>query len=244
MRRTRYFDKAGEECSSQQALRDGVLRDGFAIRVPTIFADAASRFTDARSYWDRNKAALLVTDARRIGGSEGNKPGFRVLDAPINRQAVHDAHTAYIRDLENAFKTPPTGAGAHGFIGQRSGEGQPCTCRNAEYPEYFGAPGHLRNGVCVPDRADAAPDEGRRECPACDGEGEINGKQCERCGGSGEIADDDDAADDLEAESQSDAMRRGDRRSVDQIAHEHRLRTDRQLADHATWLSEQWKTGK
>ena len=27
------------------------------------------RFGDARSYWDRNKDALLVTDARGIGGN-------------------------------------------------------------------------------------------------------------------------------------------------------------------------------
>ena len=201
MRRTHYFNRDGDEVSASRALRDGVLQNGYSVRVPTIFRDAASRFTDARSYWDRNKDALLVTDARGIGGTEGNRPGFRVLDAPINRQAVHDARARYLSDLQSAYKNPSTGFGEQGAIGQRAGD--LCTLN--------GQAGRLRmvNGMlqCVPDRADAAPDEGRRECPDCEGAGyDQNGEQCRKCGGVGEIPDDDDA--DEEAESQSDAARR------------------------------------
>jgi hypothetical protein len=37
---------------------------------------------------------------------QGNKPGFRVADSPINRRAVHDAHAAFVHDLENAWRSP------------------------------------------------------------------------------------------------------------------------------------------
>ena len=36
MRRTRYFNRDGDEVSASRALRDGVLQNGYSIRVPTI----------------------------------------------------------------------------------------------------------------------------------------------------------------------------------------------------------------
>jgi hypothetical protein len=66
-----------------------------------------------------------------------------------------------------AWKHPPLGLGrlrddngfgSGGFVGAR--EGDQCTVRGQEYPDSFGAPGHLerRNGrlVRVPDDADDA----------------------------------------------------------------------------------------
>jgi hypothetical protein len=70
MQRTaRYFDtKSGRELTKHEALSGGMLRDGVSVRTPMLARDSM-RFGDARSYWDRNKDALLVTDARGIGGN-------------------------------------------------------------------------------------------------------------------------------------------------------------------------------
>ena len=178
----------------------------------------------------QHEASFLILGRRDSTGSSGNRPGWRIADSAINRQAVRDARARYLSDLQSAYKNPSTGFGVQGAIGSQ--EGQPCTCRNAEYPEYFGAPGHLRNGVCVSDRADAAPDE--------------TDPRKRRVWEEPDEDDDDDADEEAEAVSDDDAppFGAGDRRTVDQIAHEHRIRTDRLLADHARWLSEQWKTGK
>jgi hypothetical protein len=103
--RARYFDATGRECSPTEALRAGVLRDGFSLR--TSLRDSSH---GARSFWDAHRDELLVVDARRIGGSEGNKPGYRVFDDDRGRQDIADARAAYIFDLENAWRTPPRDA--------------------------------------------------------------------------------------------------------------------------------------
>jgi hypothetical protein len=35
--------------------------------------------------------------------------------------------------------------------GREGAENSICTVRNAQYPRAQGAPGHVRNGICVPD---------------------------------------------------------------------------------------------
>ncbi len=101
------------------------------------------RFTDTRAVYD---SQLVVTDAD-MTGSSGNRPGWRVADAPLNRQAIADARAQYDADLTNAWKT---GAGERGVIGER--ESDLCT--------IDGRAGHLRNVggrlQCVPDGADDA----------------------------------------------------------------------------------------
>ena len=47
------------------------------MRVPAHLRDHAPRFRDGRQFWDRHRDGLLVVDARRVGGTEGNKPGFQ-----------------------------------------------------------------------------------------------------------------------------------------------------------------------
>jgi hypothetical protein len=101
LHKQRYFDRNGREVAEHEAMRAGVLRDGFSLRIPTTLRD--SRFADARQLWDSGR--LVVTDLDSTAGS-GNRPGFRVLDCPVNRQAVHDAYVAYVNDLENAWRNP------------------------------------------------------------------------------------------------------------------------------------------
>jgi hypothetical protein len=228
--RQRYFDRNGRECSPTEATRNGVLRDGFSMRVPTVFRD--SRFADARSLWDQGN--LRCTDARAIGGVEGCRPGFRVLDNDLGRQAIADARAAYIFDLENAWRTPPRdaafGAPPYGAYPLSAGAGNPCT--------IDGAAGILtRQGdvlICKPLASDARTDE--RDCPDCDGTGEIDGEDCERCDGTGELDDDDNG------DKRSSAT--SDRRTVDQIAADHAVAMERVYAARNREISEAWREGK
>ncbi len=164
MNRVQYFDRHGRELSQAQALdHRGTLKDGTSMRTPLTLRDGKPNpaLTDLqRSVASRGH----VTDA--IGSSAFNRPGFRITtDA-----ALRDAREAAYRDYDDAlvnstYKTPPgfggdpriTGQGEHGQRGQR--EGDACTVRNAEFPEFVGAPGHIRNGVCVPDELDEDGEE-------------------------------------------------------------------------------------
>ena len=237
MPRIQYFDRSGRELSRREALAaDGrTMRDGVSMRVP--FRDAAHRGTvgDARSFWDANRDSLLVVDARRIGGVEGNRPGYRVFDDDRGRQAIADARAEYIFDLENSWRNPPP-RDALGSIPYTSAvEGSACTIN--------GAAGRLVkvDGVliCRPIKelstvssfrvgTDARTDE--RECPDCNRSGEIDGEDCERCDGSGELDDDDTA---------SDRRTVGD---VDAMSAAHQARMQRDFYDtYAREISEAWR---
>lgn len=104
-----YFDRTGRALSKREAFEaDGkTMRDGVHCRVPAHLADHAPRFSDGRSFWDAHRDSLLVVDARRIGGSEGNKPGYRVLDNNLGRQAIADAYQQYEDELTSAWRDPP-----------------------------------------------------------------------------------------------------------------------------------------
>jgi hypothetical protein len=98
-----YFRAADRrEVPASEALdARGVLKHGYGQRVPHSMRDAAPRFSDARSFWDAHRDGLLVVDARRIGGTEGNKPGYRVLDNDLGRAeraAAYAEVDAYRRD--------------------------------------------------------------------------------------------------------------------------------------------------
>jgi hypothetical protein len=119
-RKARYFDnRTGRELSSYEAFSNGVMRDGVIMRTRMMARDARTRFTDARSYWDAERDNLLVTDARRIGGVEGNRPGFRVLDNDFGRAAKEAAYRDHERYLNGAYKNAETltDAGEGGEVG-------------------------------------------------------------------------------------------------------------------------------
>jgi hypothetical protein len=111
LHKQRYFDRNGREVAEDEAMRAGVLRDGFSLRIPTTLRDS-TRFSDGgRAFWDANRDTLCVVDPRRVGGAEqGCRPGFRVFDNDLGRQAIADAHTAYRHDLENQWRNPPRDA--------------------------------------------------------------------------------------------------------------------------------------
>jgi hypothetical protein len=85
------------------------------------------------------------------GNNRRNKSGFAFDVDPYARDEVDAAYADYQKNLTDAWRNPPTGAGSRDSIGQC--EGDLCTIN--------GAPGHLNADlVCVPDhpatRADHA----------------------------------------------------------------------------------------
>ena len=213
--RHRYFDRTGRELSRAEALKDGnVLRDGVSLRVSMHGRDSAPRGADGRSFWDARRDSLVVVDPRRVGAESGSRPGFRVSDSPINRQAIIDAYADYRRDIELAWRNPPPDA-AFGSYPLSAGEGSPCTIN--------GAAGILTRAgdalVCKPvgARADAAK-------PPRDPEEE----------------DDDDENGDDEDDGETTA----DARSVDQIAHDHSVAMERVYAARNREISDAWREGK
>jgi hypothetical protein len=221
-----YFDRTGRPLSKREACEaDGkTLRDGISMRIPAHLADHAPRFADARAFWDANN--LRVTDARAIGGVEGCKPGFRVSDSPINRQAIADAYADFEWYLNNAYRDAAP-AGSYPF--RQSSEGSPCS--------VDGRPGTLvkvgNSLVCRPTGSDARTLDART-CPTCEGTGEDDdGDDCETCGGSGRVANGDNGE-----------TATSDRRTVDQIAHDHSVAMERVYAARNRETSEAWREGK
>jgi hypothetical protein len=231
MPRTRYFSRDGRELSAVQALdAKGIVRSGVITRVPMTMADGARpglhyprqhfTVTDARQYWDRNRDTLLVTDARGIGGTEGNKPGFRVLDNDLGRSAKDAALRDHERYLNDAFKNP---------LG-----------RDAESVEEEDADGERQE---CPACSGSGYDADGERCRRCQGTGEVPDDDDEEAEAVADAKrrrrrpepDDDD--DDPPFGSQ-------DGRSVDQIAHEHRRNMAKIYDAYARELSEAWKGGK
>jgi hypothetical protein len=106
---------------------------------------------------------IPAQDARSLGG--------RVVNASNNRAARQAAYDSYHAALESAWKHPAGlgdadlsayGAGEtgrHASGNESDDEGAPCTCKGGKYVEYFGSPGHIKNGICVPDDLDTEPDD-------------------------------------------------------------------------------------
>jgi hypothetical protein len=77
-----------------------------ATFVPPQLRDSAPRqqFADARQFWDANRDGLLVVDAARLGGTAGNRPGFRVLDNDLGRAQRQAALADAERFLNDAHR--------------------------------------------------------------------------------------------------------------------------------------------
>ena len=244
---TEYFRRDGQPLPREQALdRNGIIRDGVVARTRMTMRDSANRFTDGRSFWDANRASLLVTDAAALGGTKGNQPGFRVADAPINAQDRAAAYRAYEDDLTNAWKgnvgssrgTPPPGA----YPYSAAAEGTACTIN--------GRPGRLTKAgeglVCEPTTKDArTSDQGTMTCPDCGGNGIQAGHACPRCGGTGEVDTDNDE-EEYEDRRQVDSGKgitagSGGHMTLDQMRASHQQNMDRIYADHERELREAWR---
>jgi hypothetical protein len=228
-----YFRAADHrEVAAEEALDErGLLRSGFGRRVPYAMRDAAPRFA-----WDQHRASLLVVDARRIGGTEGNKPGYRIFDADVGRaakEAAYAEHEAYLRD---AWRTPPPDAG----FGALDKKIKKYNARGQE--EGYFEETEKDDAASVGDarKKEEPPVTGRSKCPECDGRGVVHGKYCQGCGGDGWVDDKDD--DDNGKRQQLDPA--SDRRTVDQMARDHSVAMEQVYAARNREISDAWREGK
>jgi len=89
---------------------DGVVQDGFSVRVPMTLMDARSSDGVQRSI--ARTGVRIATDARVVtdglGGSRMNQPGHRYMQSAPIRRVVADARggarDAYIRRLNDSWK--------------------------------------------------------------------------------------------------------------------------------------------
>jgi hypothetical protein len=93
----KYFDRRGRELSRDEALHNGILKDGVSLRVHMNARDSA------RTFWDAHRASVVVTDAD-MTASSGNRPGWRIADSDFGRAARDAAYAAYERRLTSAYK--------------------------------------------------------------------------------------------------------------------------------------------
>ena len=189
----------------------------------------------ARSFWDAHRDSLLVVDARRIGGTEGNKPGYRVLDSDAGRaerEAAYREHEAFLRD---SWRNPPPDAAFGSFdrkIKKYNARGQE--------EGWFETEEGDSASVGDAKKKEDPPVTGRSRCPECDGRGVVHGKTCQGCGGDGWVDDDENNEDD----DDNGETAASDRRTVDQIAHDHVAAMERLYAARNREISEAWREGK
>ena len=89
-----YFTRDGRRIPKHQAVdARGVIRDGVVMRTRMMLRDSTPRlrFTDARKFWGAERDRLLVTDVDATN-TNGNRPGWRIADSAINRQARAEAY--------------------------------------------------------------------------------------------------------------------------------------------------------
>jgi hypothetical protein len=126
------YRRNGREASASEALdQDGILRDGFSLLVPLAMRDSV-RLHDGH------------------GGTPGHRPGFAMFDITNDDERAR-AYREYDARMATEY---------FGDARREGREGTICTVRNAQFPRAQGAPGHIRNGICVPDdeeQRDALP---------------------------------------------------------------------------------------
>jgi hypothetical protein len=124
---------------------NGIIKDGRSIHTPMFLMDSTQR-------------SIALHDGH--GRITGHRPGHIVArDANDANDARDKAYRLYDEQVSNAWRA---GGGAEGP------EGAQCTCRNGTFPEHFGAPGHIVDGVCTPDEL-LSEDELRDATPLRDG---------------------------------------------------------------------------
>jgi len=129
--------------------KNGVLKDGARVRVPLYLMDSTQRAVAAN--------AAHLHDGH--GGGIGHRPGHITTNDAAMHAAVDRAYALRDEEDRNAWRI---GSGREGA------EGSVCTVRNGDFPDYFGAPGHIVDGIATPD-ALLSEDELRDMRPVRDG---------------------------------------------------------------------------
>ncbi len=137
------YRRNGHDVDEDEALVDGVLKDGYAIHTPIFAMDSVQRAISRNGLHDGH------------GGTPFHRPGYIVdasdTDADERRRQMYATY-----DAEKAAEY--LGGGGEGSV-----ENAVCTVRNPQYPRAQGAPGHIRRVdgklICVPDelQRDALP---------------------------------------------------------------------------------------
>lgn len=100
-----YFTKQGKRISEDEAKDErGIVRDGVIVRTRLTDGAGRQRFVDARKFWNAERDPLVITDAGATA-TLGNRPGWRVADAPINRDARLSAYQDAEEFARSAWRT-------------------------------------------------------------------------------------------------------------------------------------------
>ncbi len=130
MRHDRHIDDDDDEHRNRR-----IVADGEVVRVPMFAMDALDPV-------QRAIARNGLHDGRGNHDAVGHRPGHICdasdVDGDERRRRMYDE---YDRMKSEEWR----GGGGEGA------ENSICTVRNAQYPRAQGAPGHVRNGICVPD---------------------------------------------------------------------------------------------
>lgn len=229
MKHHRYFDAGGREIDEQDALdRNGVLRDGRTLRVPTMMRDAdpwretdpRGRSFEATGFGSKGERGQSAGDMCTINGRDGR---LRMVNGnltcvPLRSQdaRITDGRTMDPLALQRpGFRIPVVNALR--------------AVRDA-YATYETA---LTNAYRVND--------GEKQCPDCDGEGrDDDGNVCDLCGGDGVVPS--DYEDDRGAPKNfGSGNEPRDSRPLNQVMQDHRRRMDKLYADSDRELSEAWR---
>jgi len=147
--RTFYRDADGNPIDERDAFDDrGVLKNGITVSVPKALRDSLSDTQRAAV-----KRAARVTDG--FGNPAGRRPGhaFAAKDQKA-RDMKRKLYDAYDFSVSNRWRNQDANPDLDEFFASNGDfvEGAVCTVSGAEYPGDYGSPGHIRGGVCVPDR--------------------------------------------------------------------------------------------
>jgi hypothetical protein len=213
-RKTQYFDARGYEVSDDEALRNGCLRDGYRLSVPLTVRDAASPVQRA-----------IMRDAARRQMAQPRTDARAFFDAYRDRLLVVDSRAP---DDPFAMSRPGFRTLDCDFAG---------SAKRDAYADY-------ERRICDAWKNEPTPTGvgergviGQREGDLCT----INGRSGHLRMMNGELRCVADQSDMQTVEEWDERTCPDANLTVDEIAAAHRQRMDRIYADHAHWLSEQWK---
>jgi hypothetical protein len=236
--RNRTRDSDYEIITDMRGRKVRILRDGRTYRAGSVRMMDSNRRSDITG----------ITDGAGGSGYGLHRPGFRIPASDAGQQGtIAAARQRYEDTLTNAWKGDAVGEGPEGSV---------CTVRNAKYPDDQGAPGHIKNGVCVPDNprgksdADVSAYKSRKrpdDDDDDDDDEDVESQTSDRRRRAPRPDDDDDDErykeneDEIVGNAATHTESGRDSRSVNQIVRDHQANMARIYADHDRKLSEVWR---